>query len=169
MSQITRNVVTTLSLVETITGTSGGPVAPDGAGNINLLGGPDVTVVGNPGTNTLTINVASDNLMWNEVLGTSESMAVNNGYIANNGALVSLTLPATAAVGERIRVTGKGAGGWTILQNAGQQIFFGNQSTTSGVTGALSSTDARDGCELLCITANTEFNILSAIGNLTVD
>lgn len=169
MSQITRNVVTTLSLVETITGTSGGPVAPDGNGNINLLGGPDVTVVGNPATNTLTINVASDNLMWNEVVGTSQAMAIHNGYITNNAGLVTLTLPVTASVGDIIRVTGKGAGGWEIAQNAGQQIFFGNQSTTIGATGGLSSTNQRDTCELVCITDDSEFNVISSIGNLTVN
>lgn len=38
-----------------LTGNSGGPVAPDGADNINILGTGVITVVGNPGTNTLTI------------------------------------------------------------------------------------------------------------------
>ena len=40
-----------------ITGTSGGAVGPDGANNINLGGGTNVTVAGNPGANTLTINL----------------------------------------------------------------------------------------------------------------
>lgn len=42
--------------IETITGNSGGPVGPDGAFNINLLGSGSITVTGNPGTNTLTID-----------------------------------------------------------------------------------------------------------------
>jgi hypothetical protein len=42
------------SPIETLTGNSGGPVGPDGAFNINLLGSGDIDVVGNPGTNTLT-------------------------------------------------------------------------------------------------------------------
>lgn len=41
--------------IETITGDSGGAVGPDGAFNINLLGNPDIDVVGNPGTNTLQL------------------------------------------------------------------------------------------------------------------
>lgn len=43
--------------IETITGNTGGPVSPDGAFNINVVGNEDLgfTVVGNPGTNTQTI------------------------------------------------------------------------------------------------------------------
>ena len=42
--------------VETLTGDTGGAVGPDGAFNINVLGGSGISVAGNPGTNTLTIN-----------------------------------------------------------------------------------------------------------------
>jgi len=41
----------------TITGDVGGAVGPDGANNINLLSGGNLTVTGNPGTNTLTITL----------------------------------------------------------------------------------------------------------------
>ena len=48
----------------TITGDAGGAVGPDGAENINLLSGTDLTVTGDSGTNTLTITlddtIASD-------------------------------------------------------------------------------------------------------------
>jgi len=40
---------------ETITGNVGGAVGPDGADNINFLGGGGLTVTGNPGTFTLTV------------------------------------------------------------------------------------------------------------------
>lgn len=44
-------------VVETLTGNSGGPVGPDAAFNIDILGNTStgITVVGNAGTNTLTI------------------------------------------------------------------------------------------------------------------
>lgn len=45
--------------LETLTGDSGGAVPADGAGNINIVGGGTTTVTGNPGTNTLTVDVSS--------------------------------------------------------------------------------------------------------------
>ena len=41
--------------IETLTGNSGGAVGPDAAFNVNVVGASPLTVVGNPGTNTLTI------------------------------------------------------------------------------------------------------------------
>ena len=57
MSQIYKSVSSPGSgAILTVTGTSGGAVPPSGAGNLNLLGAEEVTVTGNPGTNTLTID-----------------------------------------------------------------------------------------------------------------
>ncbi len=44
--------------IETITGDTGGSVGPDAAFNVNILGGTNIEVNGNAGTNTLTINTA---------------------------------------------------------------------------------------------------------------
>lgn len=154
--------------VETLTGDVGGAVSPDASGNITLVGGTNVTTTGNPGANTITIDAVGGGITWNEETGTSATMAVNNGYIANNAALVTLTLPAAAAVGDSVRVTGKGAGGWRIAQNAGQTIYFGTSTTTTGVGGRLDSTEVRDGIELVCVTANNDWNVISSIGNIDV-
>lgn len=105
---------------------------------------------------------------WNVETGTSATMAVNNGYISNNASTVTFTLPSSAAVGDIIRVSGIGAGGWAVAQNAGQTIHFGNQSSTTGVTGSLASTHDRDSIYLVCVVADDDFNILSSIGNITV-
>ena len=43
--------------VDFLVGNLGGPVGPDGSGDINIVGTGDVTVTGNPGTNTLTISI----------------------------------------------------------------------------------------------------------------
>jgi hypothetical protein len=59
MSQITLLVPASFppgSVVQTITGNTGGAVGPDGTDNINIVGTGSVTVTGNPGTNTLTIS-----------------------------------------------------------------------------------------------------------------
>lgn len=44
--------------VQTLTGDTGGPVPPDAANNLNILGGDTTVVNGNPATSTLTINTA---------------------------------------------------------------------------------------------------------------
>jgi hypothetical protein len=75
---------------------------------------------------------------WTEVTGTTQAMSVANGYVANNGSLVTFTLPATAAIGDVIQVWGKGAGGWKIAQNATQQIVCEVLSSTVGVAGSSS-------------------------------
>lgn len=93
-------------------------------------------------------------------------MSSNIGYIANSGSLITLTLPVTAAVGDIIRITGKGVGGWTIAQNVGQFIQFGSVATTTGVGGSLSSNDPSDSVELVCVTTDTEWLVLSSVGTL---
>jgi hypothetical protein len=111
--------------------------------------------------------ISAAGLTWTEVTGTSQSAAVNSGYICNNASLVTVTIPTTAAVGDIVRVVGKGAGGWLIAQNASEVIHFGNVDTTTGVGGSLASTHRRDAIELVCVVANTEWNVVSVQGNIT--
>ncbi len=61
LASLTGNVANwqrvTLAGIETLTGNTGGAVAADNAGNINVVGDAvTITVAGNPGTNTLTIS-----------------------------------------------------------------------------------------------------------------
>ena len=108
-------------------------------------------------------------MTWTVVTGTSQAGAVNNGYIANNAGTVTVTLPATSAVGDSIAVTGiNNATGWKLAQNAGNQIFFGSSSTTSGATGYLQSSATRDAVTLICTSTNANWQVLSSIGNITV-
>lgn len=105
---------------------------------------------------------------WNEVTGTSQSAAVNNGYIANNASLVTVTLPSTAALGSTVRVLGKGTGLWKLLANTGQTIHFGN--TDSTVAGYVQATQRYDAIEVVCTVANTEWTVANGPmgGNFTV-
>jgi hypothetical protein len=152
-----------------LAGDSGGNVPPDGSGVFNVLGGTGVTTVGDIGTNTVTWNVTGGGLDWIEVTVTGPTtLAANTGYVTNNAATVNLTLPATIPFGSVIRICGKGAGGWSLGQNAGQTIQFGNVATTTGAGGSIASTQQNDCLELVCITADTDFNVLSSVGVLTV-
>ncbi len=107
-------------------------------------------------------------LTWSEVTGATQAMDADAGYIANRATLVTFTLPTTATVGQIVRVSGKGAGGWLIAQNALGIIHFGNVDTTTGVGGSVASTHRRDEIELVCCVENLEWNAISVVGNLTV-
>lgn len=131
----------------------------------------DTSVTITNGANTIDLSVApSSSFTWNVETGASVNMAVNNGYIANrSAATLAALLPATAAVGDVVRVTGiDNATGWRITQNAGQTIHLGTSATTTGVAGYLESTAIRDSVELVCVIANTTWNALSIVGNITV-
>jgi len=140
-------------------------MASDQLGTATITAGTGILVT--PTANTITIST-TNGISWVEVTVTTQAMAVDTGYIANNVALVTLTLPTVAVVGDRVRVAGKGAGLWLIAQNAGQVIHFGSMDTTVGVGGSLAAILRYDCVELLCITANTDWVVLSSVGNLTV-
>jgi len=108
-------------------------------------------------------------MIWYNVTGTTQALTISNGYIANNAGLVTMTLPATAAIGSVIGIAGAGLGGWRVAQNAGQTIFYGDLTTTAGVTGSLSSSLQRDNASLICTATDTDWTVLYGnIGNLTV-
>jgi hypothetical protein len=103
------------------------------------------------------------------VTGTSQAMAVNTAYTANNAALVTLTLPSVVAVGDEIRVMGLGAGGWKIAQNASQVIHFGNTDTTVGTGGSIDSKHRYDTLMIKCVIANTTLDVVASQGNFDVN
>lgn len=111
---------------------------------------------------------AGGGIAWNNVTGTTQAAAVNNGYIANNAGLVTITLPPTATIGQVVQVQGAGAGGWKIAQNSGQTIFFTTRNTTAGVGGSVASVTQRDAIYLICTATNTDWSVNNFTGNLTV-
>lgn len=145
------------------------PIGSTGADPVlaTITAGTGISVTN--GAGSITISGTGGGLTWTDVTGTTQAMAVNNGYTANNAGLVTLTLPASAAYGSTMAVCGKGAGGWKIAQNSGQTIHFGSSAgTTSGVGGSLASTNQYDVVFILCTVANTDFTVIDSIGNLTV-
>lgn len=132
----------------------------------NLTAGSGISITN--GAGSITISGVGGGYSWNNITGTSQTMVADNGYVANNAGLVTLTLPTTAAFGTTLYIQGAGAGGWKIAQNTGQSINIGSVSTTTGVTGYLSSTNRYDGVQLLCIVANTTWVVLTGPqGNIT--
>lgn len=109
-------------------------------------------------------------IAWTDVGGTSQAMAANNGYTANNLSLVTFTLPASCGYGKIFRIVGKGLGLWRIAQNAGQTMHFGNLDTTTGASGYIESTQQYDAIELLCTVEDTDFTVINGPqGDLTVN
>jgi hypothetical protein len=137
--------------------------ATPAANILTVTGGVGATTTGSG--STLTIDVSGGGLTWNEETGASVNAAVNNGYITNNGGGVTVNLPGTFAVGDVIRVAGK-AGLWIVDAPAGDTVQIGNTATSSG--GTLTATNAGDCLEIVGITANTTWRVISMMGNLTV-
>ncbi len=130
------------------TGPSGGPVGPTGPTGVTGAG------VG---------------LTWNNVTGTAVDGVADNGYIANNVALVTITLPLVSLIGQCVAVSDAGAGGgWVLAQRAGQIIHFLDKSTTIGTAGSIASVGNYNSILLRCIVENTTWYVETATGNLTV-
>jgi len=112
----------------------------------------------------------SGTLIWQEIVSTSVSADVGYGYIMNNAALITLTLPTTAAIGDQIQILGKGAGFYKIAQNADQVIHFLAPAfdTTTGVGGSITSTEQYAPINIRCITADDEWVVQSSQGNFTI-
>jgi hypothetical protein len=109
-------------------------------------------------------------LTWSTIT-INQTVAPSNGYICNKAGTLVLTLPATSTAGDKFEVTGiNTALGWSVAQNANQQIFFGTSSTTIGVGGSIASINTRDWAEFLCVVggASSNWNCNCKEGNLTV-
>jgi hypothetical protein len=165
-------VVSSLTADRTIT-------FPDATGSVITTGNlTSITSTGTIGTGVWQGTAIADSYIssaatWNTILTwsvitSSQTAVINKGYITNSGSLITVTLPTTAAVGSVVRVSGMGAGGWKIAQNASGVIHFGKTDTTTGTGGYISSTLTRDGVELVCCVANNEWNVVGSVGNITI-
>jgi photosystem II stability/assembly factor-like uncharacterized protein len=77
---------------------------------------------------------------WIVVSGTSTQAISDAGYLLVSTQLTTVTLPPSPNVDDVVRVSGGGAGGWKVAQNAGQAIlgnfsgFSGSSWTASGAS-----------------------------------
>ncbi len=136
------------------------------AGIVGVTPSNQQTVVIDSTTGQLGVS-SGDVVTWN-VVTTNQVGAANNGYIfVSAGGALTISLPATSAVGDEFIVALDGATSWQITQAAGQQIRISSATTTLGATGTLTSTAQGDSVTLVCRTANTLWTAISMIGNLT--
>lgn len=116
---------------------------------------------------SITVNATGGGVTWTDVTGTSQTMSVNNGYVADNAGLVTLTMPSSAAIGDTVIIVGKGAGGWKIVYTTSQQINVGSSPSTV-TTGNIASTNLWDSVTLTCVTATNIWTARAVQGNITV-
>lgn len=96
----------------------------------------------------------SGGFLWVDATSSTQQMAIGTGYVTDDSGGVTYTLPATAVLGNMMKVVGK-SGLATITPNALQQIVVGSVSGTVGVTGTCVANNVGDCIELVCITAGT--------------
>ncbi|MGB7769309.1 MAG: sialidase family protein [Verrucomicrobiia bacterium] len=79
---------------------------------------------------------------WIPTNGTAIQAARDTGYLLTNSQLVTVTLPASPGVGDIVRISGAGAGGWLVQESSGQSILgnFASYSNSSPVTLPTSAT-----------------------------
>lgn len=94
---------------------------------------------------------------------------VNYAYTINHAtpaSLLTITLPATAAVGDRVEIVGNTAGMWKLVAAAGDTIKLLSSTTSAG--GYLLATTQYDCVEVVCTVADTTWVVCKSMGNLTV-
>ncbi len=129
MSQLVRYFDgTILPDIETLTGDAGGAVGPDGAFNIDIFGGNNITTTGNPGANSITIAVT----------GTTD----NTVQIGN--ATGSLTSLAAATDGQLVI-------GSTGLAPAVAALTAGTGITITNGAGTIAVATVADGFEMATV------------------
>lgn len=133
-----------------------------------LTAGSGISIASVSGSVTIS-TTATPTSFVNETSAGPTTMASNTTYLANSGAsLCSFVLPSASALGDTIAIVGTNTGLWTLTQAAGQQIFYGTISSTSGTGGSVTATAQYDCIRLRCNAANVSWVVEFAAGNHSV-
>lgn len=160
----------------TLTGDVGGAVSPV-AGNINIQGGlngiqfsnggpgqlnaavqVDGVSIGINGAGQLT-QIGSASFTWNMV-AVNTLAAPNQGYMANSGAPITITLPSVFAFGDEIWVKDFNGGGVVVVPGAGDTIVFNDTL----VAGSLTSVNITSAVQLVASVANSRWDVITSQG-----
>lgn len=147
---------------ETLTGNSGGAVSPT-LNNINTVGTGSITIVGNPGTSTLTTELTgltNHNVLVGAGTATITNVAPSTaGFVlTSNGAAADPSFQDIAASGAIKTVTGN-TGGAEVPDALGNFNVLGTGSIT--VAGSLNT-------ETVQLTGLTDHNVLLGAGTATI-
>jgi hypothetical protein len=177
---VVENLDFTASTISTVSTNSNLILAPNGTGKVSIgsvytLPSADGTsgqaIVTNGSGVTSFQTITTTPFTWNNNTAvTTVAMAVNNGYFANNsGSQIVYTLPSTFATGDVIEVVAITSNGFRINQNTSQFIIVGDDITTIGTGGFLSSTLIGDWVRLVAVSPSTLFVASVEQGNITIN
>jgi hypothetical protein len=100
---------------------------------------------------------------WIPTNGTAVQAVIDTGYLLTNSQLVTVTLPAAPNAGDIVRISGAGAGGWKIAQNANQSVM-GNFSSFANAYWKLTSVSASQNWDSIAMSADASKLIASTLG-----
>jgi hypothetical protein len=133
-----------------------------------LTAGTGISITNGAGSITIT-NTETSSTMWTVETAGPVTIAPGNGYASNSATQIVYTLPSTAAVGDTYQVNSMNTGGFQVAQNAGQSVIVGNETTTAGTGGSITSASTTgDWVEIVCVVANTSFIANVKQGQVTI-
>lgn len=150
--------ITNAGTLETLTGTSGGAVSPDVNANINILGSGVITVVGNPGTNTLTVTPSGDiasSFVTSPATGTATPAAGVLTFAGTGGTTVS-------AAGSTVTITSTDTGANSFETDSG------TATPAAGVITFDAQTQAGQTMVFSGSGSTVSLNTTDAVGNLAI-
>ena len=144
-----------------------GPQGPNGSQGIQGPLGPQGPI--GPQGATGPAGPGGYSFPWVKVTD-SLTASPNRGYLTtNNTTPVVITLPATAAIGDVIRITGVGKAGWQLRSSASGVLSFGDLSQPWLARGPVKYwtgiTSSADGATLAAVTSNDYIYVSTDSGN----
>lgn len=138
---------------------------PDAAGTTG-------NVLTSDGTNWISSAATGGGLTFNTVTASTQAMAVNNTYYSTYAGTCVMTLPSTAAVGSLLQVITDSSHLIQIAQNASQLIYCGSQNgtslvTTTGTGGSITTISPNTVITIICIVADTTWEVLYTNNSFT--
>src|SRR5438105_1356308 len=77
------------------------------------------------GSGSITITNTGAGLTWTRLSGNNPTVSNNGYFCVSPGGTLSLSLPATSAIGDVVEINVRGATGFILNQAAGQKIYIG--------------------------------------------
>jgi hypothetical protein len=90
---------------------------------------------------------------WIPTNGTAVQAVIDTGYLLTNSQVATVTLPVSPNAGDIVRISGAGAGGWKIAQNANQSVL-GNFSSFASAYWILTAAPAAQNWDSIAASAD---------------